>query len=72
MLFRTCRARAVIDASGSAAPGRGFGGGLESRGVGRCNTAVAVPGVDNSARVELHVSADDGMSEFVSVGDLVL
>jgi hypothetical protein len=69
MLFRTRRSRPVIDASASAAPGRGIGGGLERRGVGRCDDAGVVPGVDDGGRVELYVSADEGMSESVSVGD---
>jgi hypothetical protein len=73
MLFRTRRSRPVVDASASAEPGRGIGGGLELRGVGRCDGAGVVPGVvpgvDNGGRVELYVSAEDGMSESVSVGD---
>jgi hypothetical protein len=68
-VFRTRRSRPVIDASASAAPGRGIGGGLERRGVGRCDDAGVVPGVDDGGRVELYVSADEGMSESVSVGD---
>ena len=71
MLFRTRRSRPVIDpsASAAAAPGSGIGGGLELRGVGRCDGAGVVPGVDIGGRVELYVSADDGISESVSIGD---
>jgi hypothetical protein len=69
MLLRTRRSRPVVDASASAAPGSGIGGGLELRGVGRCDGAGVVPGVESGGRVELYVSADEGMSESVSVGD---
>ena len=57
--FGICRSRA----------GRGIGGGLELRGVGWCDGAGVVPGVDIGGRVELYVSADDGISESVSIGD---
>ena len=62
MLFCTRRSRPVIDASASAAvaPGSDIGGGFELRGVERC---------DGGGRVELHGSADDGVSESVSIGD---
>ena len=70
MLFRTRRSWPVINPSASdAAPGSGIGGGLELRGVGRCDGAGVVPGVDIGGRVELYVSADDGISESVSIGD---
>ena len=39
-------------ASAAAVPGRGIGGGLEVRGVGRCNGAGVVPGFDSGRRVE--------------------
>ena len=74
MLFRS---RPIIDASASAAvaPGSGIGGGFELRGVGRCEGVGVVSGVDSGGRVELHVSADDGIAEsvFIDYGfDLVL
>jgi hypothetical protein len=50
-----------------AAPGRGIGGGLELRGVGRCDGAGVVPGVESGGRVKLYMSADEDMSESVSV-----
>ena len=50
-------------------PGSGIGGGLELRGVGWCDEAGVVPGVDSGGRVELNVSVDDCMSESVSIGD---
>jgi hypothetical protein len=68
MLFRTGRSQPFVDASASAAPGSGIGGGLELRDVGRCNCAGVAPGVDNGGQVELYVSVDDGMSESASVG----
>ncbi len=52
MLLRTRRSRFVVNASESAT-GRGIGGGLELRGVGRCDGAGVVPGVDDGGRVEL-------------------
>ena len=73
MLICTRRSRPIVDASASsaAAPGRGIGigGGLELHGVGTCDGADVVPGVDSGGQVELYVSADDGMSESVSIGD---
>jgi hypothetical protein len=36
--------------------------------VGRCDGAGVVPGVNNGGRVELYVRADEGISEWVSVG----
>jgi hypothetical protein len=68
MLFRTHCSRPVIDGQASAAPGRGIGGGLDLRGVGRRDGAGVVPSVDNGGRVELKVSADEGMAESVTVG----
>ena len=49
MLFRTRRPRLVVDPSTSAAavPGRGNGGELELRDVGRCDGAGVVPGVNS-------------------------
>jgi hypothetical protein len=74
MLFRTRRSWPVINPSASdAAPGSGIGGGLELRGVGRCDGAGVVPGMESGGRVELYVSVDDGISESVAiVVDLVL
>ena len=40
MLFRTRHSQAVIDASAATVPGRGIGGGLGSRGVGRCDGVI--------------------------------
>ena len=37
--------------------------------MGRCDGVGVVPGVGSGGRVELHVSADDGISESVSIGD---
>jgi hypothetical protein len=37
-------------------------------GVGQCDGAGVVPGVHNGGRIELYVSAEDGISESVSVG----
>ena len=37
--------------------------------MGWCDGAGVVPGVDIGGRVELYVSADDGISESVSIGD---
>ena len=51
MLLRTRRSRPVVDASESPT-GRGIGGGLELRGVGRCDGAGVVPGVEDGGRVE--------------------
>jgi hypothetical protein len=65
LLYRTCLSRSVVDASASAAPG---GGGLELRGVGRCDGAGVVLGVESGGLVELYVSADEGLPESVSVG----
>jgi hypothetical protein len=50
MLLRTRRSRPVVSES---AIGRGIGGGLELRGVGSCDGAGVVPGVDDGGRVEL-------------------
>jgi hypothetical protein len=68
LFFRTRRSWPVVDASASAAPGRGIGGGLELRGVGRCDGAGVIPDVDNGGRVELYVNADEGKFKLVSVG----
>jgi hypothetical protein len=57
----------VVDPSASAAPGRCIGGRLELHGVRRRDAAGDGPGVDHGGRVELYVSADEGMSESVSV-----
>ena len=40
-------------ASAATPPGSGIGGELELRGVGRCDGAGVVPGVDIGGRVEL-------------------
>jgi hypothetical protein len=64
MLLRTRRSRPIVGASGSG----GRGGGLELRGVGRWEGAGVVPGVESGGRVELYVSADEGISESVSYG----
>ena len=71
MLFRTRRSRPIVDASASTAvvPGSGISGGLELRSVGKCDGAGVVLGVESGSRVELYVSADDSISESVSVGD---
>ena len=71
MLFRTRRSRARYRSLGicRSRAGRGIGGGLELRGVGWCDGAGVVPGVDIGGRVELYVSAEDGISESVSIGD---
>jgi hypothetical protein len=60
--------RPVVDPSASVAPGKCIGGRLELCGVGRRDGAGDGPGVDHGGRVELYVSADEGMSESVSVG----
>jgi hypothetical protein len=65
-LLRARRSRPNVEESGSAG-GMGIGGGLELRGVGRCDGAGVVPGVENGGRVEL-VSAEEGISESVSNG----
>lgn len=66
-LLRMRRSRPIVGASGSAG-GRGTGGGLELRGVGRCDGVGVVPGVERGGRVELYVRAEDGISESVSDG----
>jgi hypothetical protein len=68
MLFRTCRSQSVVNASASAVTWEGYWCGLGLHGVGRCGCACVVPDVDNGGRAELYVSADEGMSESVSVG----
>jgi hypothetical protein len=68
VLLRTRCSRPVVDVSASTVPGKGIGGGLELHGVRRYDGASVVPDVDNGGPVELYVSADDGMSESVSVG----
>ena len=40
-------------ASAATPPGSGIGGELELRGVGRCDGAGVVPGIDIGGRVEL-------------------
>ena len=76
MLLSTRRSRPIVDASASsaAAPGRGIGigGGLELHGVGRCDGANVVPGVDSGGQVELRTTALPNQYRPAIAVDLVL